>query len=282
MPEIELSAGPIEYTDTGGDGPVIVFLHGLTIDNTVWRKVVPGLGGYRCVLPNWPLGAHKKPMKPDADLSLRGQVRLLAEFLERLDLHEVTLVLNDWGGAQFLISEGSADRVARLVLVACEAFDNFPPGLSGRMLVRVGRIPGAFRVMLHLLKFRFVQRAPGSWGWMSRTPVPPEVMDGWFGPARENPEILRDTLKYGLATPPKQTLLEWTGKLRAFTGPVLVVWAKQDKLMPREHGRRLADLFPDGRLVEVDDSYTLVPEDQPELLTTLLREFVPAASRKPG
>ncbi|MFD4192518.1 alpha/beta fold hydrolase [Amycolatopsis thermoflava] len=282
MPEVELSAGTIEYDDTGGGGPVIVFLHGLTIDNTVWRKVLPGLGEYRCVLPNWPLGSHRKPMKPDADLSLRGHVRLLAEFLEALDLRDVTLVLNDWGGGQFLISEGLAGRVGRLALVACEAFDNFPPGLSGRMLVRVARIPGGLKAMLYLLKFRFVQRAPGSWGWMSKTPVPAEVMDSWFRPARENPAIMRDLLKYGLHTPPKETLLEWSGRLGEFTGPVLVVWAKEDKLMPREHGPRLAALFPHARLAEVPDSYTLVPEDQPELLTNLLREFVPVASRKRG
>lgn len=40
MPEVELSAGTIEYEDTGGDGPVIVFLHGATIDSSVWRHVI--------------------------------------------------------------------------------------------------------------------------------------------------------------------------------------------------------------------------------------------------
>ncbi|MEV5299417.1 alpha/beta fold hydrolase [Amycolatopsis methanolica] len=148
--------------------------------------------------------------------------------------------------------------------------------------VRVARIPGGLKAMLHLLKFRFVQRAPGSSGWMSKTPVPAEVMDSWIRPARENPAIMRDVLKYGLHTPPKETLLEWSGRLEEFTGPVLVVWAKEDKLMPREHRPRLVALFPDARLAEVPDSYTLVPEDQPELLTNLLREFVPVASRKRG
>jgi pimeloyl-ACP methyl ester carboxylesterase len=44
--------------------------------------------------------------------------------------------------------------------------------------------------------------------------------------------------------------------------------------MPPEHGRRLAELLPQGRLVEVDDSYTLVPVDQPAVLARHLREFV--------
>ncbi|HET6920089.1 MAG TPA: hypothetical protein VFI46_11570 [Jiangellaceae bacterium] len=46
---------------------------------------------------------------------------------------EVTLVGNDWGGAQLLVTHGRDDRVARLVLVACEAFDNYPPGIPGRL-----------------------------------------------------------------------------------------------------------------------------------------------------
>ncbi len=65
----------------------------------------------------------------DADLSLPGIARLVAEFLDRLDLRDVTLVGNDTGGAlvQLLMCDGAA-RVGRVVLVSCDAFDNFPPG----------------------------------------------------------------------------------------------------------------------------------------------------------
>ena len=78
MPQLELAAGTIEYQDTGGDGPVLVFLPGLTMDGSLWRKVVPGLvPDYRCVLPTLPLGGHRRPMRPGADLSLRGLGLLL-------------------------------------------------------------------------------------------------------------------------------------------------------------------------------------------------------------
>lgn len=107
MPELELAAGVIEYEDTGGDGQVVVFLHGVVISGSLWRNVVPHLrSAYRCIVPTLPLGAHRRPMRPDADLTLRGQVRIVAEFLDRLDLRDITLVGNDWGGAQILISEG--------------------------------------------------------------------------------------------------------------------------------------------------------------------------------
>jgi pimeloyl-ACP methyl ester carboxylesterase len=63
-------------------------------------------------------------------------------------------------------------------------------------------------------------------------------------------------------------------RLARFNRPALVVWASEDRLMPPEHGRRLAELLPDARLVEIADSYTLMPEDQPHELVRCIREFV--------
>jgi pimeloyl-ACP methyl ester carboxylesterase len=273
--EIELSAGTIEYTDTGGDGPVLVFLHGVTVAPSQWRHVVAALTGeYRCVLPHLPLGSHPRPMRPDADLSLRGIAMLIGEFLEQLDLRDVTLVQNDWGGAQVLVAHGGAERVARMVLVACEAFDNYPPGIAGRLLRRTARVPGGLALLTQLLRFRAVRRAPGGWGWMSKRPVPDEVMDEWFRPAREQAAVRRDLAAYGRSIPPREVLLDWAERNRSFGRPVLVVWATEDRLMPAEHGSRLAALYPQGRLVTIPDSYTLVPEDQPAALTAAIRTFL--------
>jgi len=73
---------------------------------------------------------------------MHGISRLVAEFMERLDLRAVTLVENDWGGAHLLISERGGERVARLVLTSCEAFDNYPPGFPGRALWLAAKMPG--------------------------------------------------------------------------------------------------------------------------------------------
>jgi pimeloyl-ACP methyl ester carboxylesterase len=275
MAEIELSAGTIEYTDTGGSGPVLVFVHGVTVAPSQWRHVVAELSGeYRCVLPHLPLGSHPRPMRPDADLSLRGLAMLIGEFLEKLDLRDVTLVQNDWGGAQVLVAHGGAERVARMVLVACEAFDNYPPGIAGRLLTLTARMPGGLALLTQLLRFRAARRAPGGWGWMSKRPVPDEVMDEWFRPAREQAAVRRDLEAYGRGIPPRDVLLDWAERNRSFAGPVLVVWAAEDRVMPAEHGPRLAALYPQGRLVLIDDRYTLVPEDQPAALTSALRAFL--------
>lgn len=92
-----------------------------------------------------------------------------------------------------------------------------------------------------------------SWGWMSKRPVPHEIMDEWFRPLATNSEIRRDFRKYAGSTPDKPTLLEWAERQRRFDRPVLVVWATEDRLMPQTHAHRLVKLFPDARLVEIGD-----------------------------
>jgi pimeloyl-ACP methyl ester carboxylesterase len=64
-------------------------------------------------------------------------------------------------------------------------------------------------------------------------------------------------------------------RLAGIDRPALVVWASEDRVMPPGHGRRLAGLLPQGRLVEIEDSYTLIPLDQPARLAEVIRAFLP-------
>jgi pimeloyl-ACP methyl ester carboxylesterase len=213
-------------------------------------------------------------MRPDADLSLRGLGHLLAEFLQVLDLRDVTLCFNDWCGAQVMIADGLMERVGRLVLVSCEAFDNYPPGLPGRMAALSAKLPGGLAIMARALRFRPLRELPIALGWMSKRGIPDEIVNEWLRSLRR-PEVRRDLRKYARDTKRgRRDLLAATEALPSFQQPVLVVWASEDRVMPPEHGRRLAQLFPDSRLVEIPDSCTLVPEDQPAALAAHLRRFI--------
>lgn len=280
MPEVELSAGVIQYDDSGGDDPVVVLLHGVWMNGSQWRPVVDLLSAdCRCVVPNLPLGAHHTPMRADADLSLRGQVAVIVELLERLDLRDVTLVFNDWCGAQLLAANENHDRVAKLVLASCETDDNYPPGLPGRMLGFAGRMPGGLAVTAALFGIRPLRRLPFTFGRMSKRPIPHEVTDDWFQPARTNPAIRRDLKKYvSDIRQGKRDLIAATKNLSAFDKPVLVIWGAEDSVMPQRSGRRLADAFPRATFTVVPDSRTLIPWDQPALLASEIRQLV-AASR---
>jgi pimeloyl-ACP methyl ester carboxylesterase len=276
--ELELSWGTIEYEDTGGDGPALVLLHGFMMDGSLWADVVADLSAdHRCVIPTLPLGAHRLGMHPDADLSLPGVARLVAEFLDRLDLNDVTVVGNDTGGAlvQLLIGDGAA-RIARVVLVSCDAFDNFPPGLTGRTLVRSGKLsPVIFGLFMQQMRFRMFRRLPMAFGWL--TMRGDAATKRWVKPVLSQPEIRRDAVRMlRAAGADTNLLLAAAERLSSFSRPALVVWSGEDRVMPPEHGQRLAELLPQGRFVEVEDSYTLIPLDQPAALARLIREFVHA------
>ena len=273
MQEIELSAGVIEYEDTGGSGPIVVLLHGLAMDGSVWRHVVSELrADHRCVVPTLPFGSHRRPMRADADLSLRGFAQLEAEFLEALDLRDVTLVGNDLGLFQITAGE-HPERLARLVITSCEAFENIPPGLPGRTVALAARFPGGLNALVQPLRLRALRRLPLAFGWMAKRPIPHEITDAWLRPLLSQRATRRDLLKY-LHNYSKSDLLAAAERLRTFDRPALVIWAAEDRVMPPEHGRRLAALLPHARLVEIADSYTLIPEDQPAQLAAHIRAFI--------
>ena len=88
------------------------------------------------------------------------------------------------------------------------------------------------------------------------------------------PEIRRETARMLRAVfADKRLLLRTAESLPAFDRPALVVWAAGDRVMPPEHGRRLATLLSNARLLEIPDSYTLIPLDQPAQLAEAVREF---------
>ena len=273
--EIDLSAGTLDYLDTGGGGPTLVLLHGLLMDSSLWDGPIADLStDHRCIAPTLPLGAHRHPVS--GDLSLPAIARLVEEFLDRLDLHDVTLVGNDTGGALVqLVLAGKPERVVRAVLVSCEAFDNVPPGLTGKVLVLSGRLsPRLFGAFMQQLRLRAVRRSPIAFGWLTKRGD--ALTAGWIRPVLTSQQIRRDTVRM-LRAIDGGAVAEATAALPSFHRPALVVWAAEDRVMPPEHGRRLAELLPDARLVEVADSYTLVPLDQPAALAGAVRDFVMTA-----
>ena len=269
---VDLSSGRIRYRDTG-DGPPIVFVHGLLVDGRLWRKVTPALeGGFRCLTPDLPLGAHTVPMKPDADVTPPGLARLITEFMEKLDLRDVTLVGNDTGGAltQIAMTE-SPDRIARVVLTPCDAFDNFlPPMFKGLQIL--ARFQPALTAFVQPLRLRPLRRLPIAFGWLTKRPVDREVEDSWVRAFFTNRQVRRDVTRILRAIDTRYTN-EAAERLRSFDKPVLIAWATEDKVFPLEHAHKLAERLPDARVEEIADSYSFVPEDQPERLAELIRSF---------
>jgi len=192
-----------------------------------------------------------------------------------VDLRDVTLGFNDWAAPQLLVAEGLTNRVAGMILVACETAGNYPPGLPGKNLALLGAVPGALRVALASFRFKPLRRTPMAFGWMAKHGVPDDLVAVWLDGPWSRKEIRRDVLKYIRSTREgRRRLQAATPHLSSFTGPVTVVWSEEDRVMPISEGRELAGAFPTSRLELVEDSYVLVPLDQPERMAQLIHEHV--------
>ncbi len=280
MPEIAVPQGTIAYREAGAGEP-IVFLHGYLMDSRLWEPVMARLSSQmRCIALDLPLGAHRRAMKPDADLSARGLADLVAAAIAELGTGPVTLVGNDSGGA---IAQQVAVRhpevLSRLVLTPCDCFENFPPALF-RPLVALAHVPGGLTAAFSLLRLRAPRRLPIAYGWVTkRRPLPHDLIADWVGAFYADRGVRRDTAKVTRGLRPEVTL-ESAERLRDFRRPTLIAFAPEDKLFPFAHAERLAAAMPDARAAAVEDSRTWVMVDQPERTAELIREFVRAHPRK--
>jgi pimeloyl-ACP methyl ester carboxylesterase len=239
--------------------------------------VIPHLvSQFRCIAPDLPLGAHSHPMHPDADLSPLGVAQLVADFLEALDLHEVTLIGNDTGGAicQLVIAH-HPERITRLILTNCDAFEQFFPPLVSPFSfgARVFGIQFANFLAL-VLHARSAQRLFVA-ALAHRRPDLAEL-DAFFSPLLHLPGVRSDVTRFLRAVSNRYTL-EAAQIFSSFHQPVLLVWGKDDPFFSSRLAVRLQKAFPDARLQFLSNSRAFVPVDQPEVLAHQITEFMLAA-----
>jgi pimeloyl-ACP methyl ester carboxylesterase len=270
---VELPQGTIAYRETG-QGPVLLFVHGVLVNGDHWRKVVPLLADrYRCIAPDLPIGAHAHPLARDADRSAPGIARLIADFIAALDLDDVTVISNDTGDAltQVLVTE-HPERIGRVVLTPGDAFTNFLPWVI-KPLRLIAFVPPLFNATLKTLKTR-----AGQWVLLvaiARNFPEQEILESYFGPPLEKADVRRDVRELVKRARPRDTLRA-ARKLRELRMPALIVWQRAPSaVFPKLHGRRLARLIPDARYEEVRGTLAFIPEDRPERLAELIAGFVP-------
>jgi pimeloyl-ACP methyl ester carboxylesterase len=277
---VELDAGTIRYRDSGS-GPTIVFAHGLLVDGNLWRKVTPLLQGeFRCVVPDLPLGSHREAMRADADLTPPGVAKILADFMSALELDDVTLVGNDTGGAiSQLVAANHPERLGRLVLTPCDAYENFLPPFF-RPMQYAAKVPGLLTALVQPVRFGVVQRGPLAYGLLiSPDKIDREILETWVRPYLSDGAVRRDTIKF-LRSISNRYTIEAAEKLRSFDRPTLIAWAPEDRFFKLRYAERLAEEIPDARLVRIENSRTFVSEDQPERLAEEIGAFLrePAAA----
>lgn len=272
MPIAHLPQGDVHYREFGpADGPAVLFVHGVLANGLLWYDVAERLENVRCIVPDWPLGAHSVPLNRDADLSTAGVVSLIIALLDSLKLERVTLVGNDSGGAlcQLIIAR-HPERLHRVVLTSCDAYDIWLP-LLFKYFEFAAFIPGALWLLATSMRWRPLRRLPIALGWLAKR-LPRATSDAFTAPLARSAGVRADVAKFLKAISPKDTLAA-AAHFRTFTAPVLIAWSREDRFFPLNHAHRLQAAFPHAELKLIDDAYTFSPLDNPAALAAAMNDF---------
>jgi pimeloyl-ACP methyl ester carboxylesterase len=266
MPQLALQQATIAYEVLGPEDsphPPVLFVHGILVDHRLWLGVAEDLArqGFRCILPTWPLGSHTIPVNNRTDLSPRGVATMIRDFIVALDLSDVTLVGNDTGGGlcQFVV-DAHPDRVGRLVLTNCDAFDKFPP-FPFTLVFSLLRGPVSIKLLASQMRLTALRHSVLGYGLLVTDPDP-ELTASWLQPCRRDARICGD-LAVLLRSVAATDLTEVSARMSRFIKPVTVVWGMRDRCFTPALGRRLADVFPNSTMTEAPDAKTFVALDDP-------------------
>lgn len=272
---VALSQGVIAYRERGQGLPVL-FVHGGLANAELWRGVVPVLadrGEYRLIAPDWPLGSHRRPLDPGADVTPPGIVRIIAEFLDALGLDRVVLVANDAGGAiSQMFAAAYPERIDRLVLTSCDQYLQFPPRYL-KPVRWLSFVPGLADPIARSFRLRAIHGP--FFRSIARTPLPPEIQASYLEPMLTDRRIRDELVRFFRGTRPRHTLRA-ARALRGFSPPTLVLWGGSDLWFSRRGGRRLARTVADGRFDLIPGARTFVPEDAPKELAERIDAFLQA------
>jgi pimeloyl-ACP methyl ester carboxylesterase len=272
MPAVALTMGNVHYENVGpDDGRPVVLIHGYAMGGSLWRPLTERLaaGGFRCIAPTWPLGAHTEPMNEDGELTIEAIAAMVGEFLDEMGLEEVVLVGNDTGGAiAQVVATSTPARIGALVLTSCDAFEHFPPPIL-KPFIAAARFAPTFQAALQPLRTRLGRQR--AYGALAHADIDGLVTE-WLRPAVTNSRV-RNDLRRLTASLNQETTVRAGALLPRFAKPALVAWSQDDAFFPLEDGRRLAATLPAARLEVIPEARTFSMIDQPDELAGLIADF---------
>jgi pimeloyl-ACP methyl ester carboxylesterase len=275
---LNLPIGPVDYRVFGpdkSDAPVAVFVHGFLVNGTLWDPVAERLSefGVRCIVPDWPLGAHRRPANPLVALTPFAVADSLLDLLQSLDLSDAILVGNDTGGGLCQLAlRGDTHRVGGIVLTNCDAFEQFPPRFFVPLFV-LARSRAAVWAIGQQTRLTALRHSPLAFGPLLNHPISPALTRGWVQPILDSADIRRDVVRFARAMT-RTELVDAADWLRRFDGPVRLVWGRRDKHFTIELGQRLVRAFPNAQLDEVPDATTFVSIDRPDAVVGAVRDVL--------
>ncbi len=269
---VSVAGQPVNTIDLG-EGPPLVFVHGLSGSWPNWLEQLPVFAAdHRVIAMDLPGFGHS-PM-PHERITISGYARLLDDLFDELGLDAAALVGNSMGG--FISAElaiAFPERVERLVLVSPAGISSYRNTRGMRALPalhRAERIVAAYTAWM-ASKSDFVTRHPllrnATLGFVTRHPT--------RIPAALAAEQLRGAGKPGFVQALEANLdYDFRHRLPEIACPTLIVWGDQDKVLTVRDAAVYAELIPGSRKVIYADTGHMSQIERPQAFNSLLREFV--------
>jgi len=237
---VELDGLRMHYVEEGAGDPVLL-LHGEPTWSYLYRKVIAQLGGYRCVAPDYfGFGRSDKPTDV-AWYSYDRHAAALAAFVERLELRELTVVVQDWGGPLgFRLCVEQPERVARLVVLNTGIGARAPGEEWLRFQAFMRRVGNEIQAG-QLVRLSLVQPVDDAVIAAYDAPFPvPESRAGIVA----FPELVATSSDH----PSAAAMLDVRERLRTFDRPALVLFSDSDPIFSRRAAESMAELLPRAEL----------------------------------
>ena len=266
----------LHYVDEGS-GPPILMVHGQPTWSYLYRKMIPPLvaAGYRCVAPDlMGFGLSDKPTDESA-YTLRRHVELITGLIERLELHGITTVGQNWGGPIGLrYAIDHRDNVRALVIL--NTLVRTPPSMP--LIFKLIFRSGGFSSFL-MRRLDLFRKMAFRGGLMFKRPVDTQAMEQYKMPhptaatragIAAFPKMIPDNTNH----PNAEYISEINRTLQEWDIPVLVMFSDKDIAFKVEEGQRIANMVPNGRFQVVRDAGHYLQEDAGEEIAERMVTFL--------
>ena len=268
----------------GGEGPVVLLIHGIAGSSRTWKDVLPALAAeYTVIAPD--LLGHGESAKPMGDYSLGAYASGLRDFLGVLGIPSATLVGQSFGGGVAMqLAYQHPECCERLVLVGSGGL-----GREVSWLLRAFTLPGVELVMPVLFPPFVRDRGNDVRHLLHRIGIRSVRMDEkWraYASLAESPNrhaflrTLRSVIDSG-----GQSVSALDRIYLAAAVPTLIVWGDQDDIIPVAHAHAAHEAIPGSHLAIIEGAAHFVHAEQPDRFVEILTEFIEAtdpAAAEPG
>lgn len=272
--QASVPAEPVRlHVDSLGTGEPVVLLHGFGATSFTWRHLAPELAEDHQVFLVDLKGHGRSPKPPDDRYSLYDQADLVRGWIAARDLREVTLVGNSYGGGVALVTAlrlRGTDRLKRLVLLDTVAYEQPLP-----FFVALLRLPLLGPVSLALISPECAARLVLEKTFHDDDKIPPSAVREYAAPLREpgGRHAMIEAARQAIPSDVDRLVAEYP----ELGVPTLIVWGRDDEIVPVSIGRRLAKALPRARMAILPECGHAPQEECPELVVALVRVFLEEA-----